>query len=160
MLERLQKASRGEAEPVYHLERMAIATAYNYCKDMRRRDKRLYRTSNDVCVLTTASFPVDPSEQATEQAYQEVLFILLAQEIARFPVQQKRALLTELANRMCFETELSPLQRAFACAGISLQEYRQTQSTDPRQKCKDAALLHCAYKRIANLTSLQKYTAK
>src|SRR2546421_10151322 len=37
LLERLRKAEHGEADAIQCFERMAVATAFNYCRDLRRR---------------------------------------------------------------------------------------------------------------------------
>src|SRR5437867_4035261 len=43
ILERLHKIEQGKAAPIAHFEHMVLATACNYCRDLRRRDKRLTR---------------------------------------------------------------------------------------------------------------------
>src|SRR5437667_11077154 len=41
VIERAQKAERGEASPIQSLKQMATTVAYNYCRDLKRRDYRL-----------------------------------------------------------------------------------------------------------------------
>jgi len=41
IIERTRKAERGEAPTIQMYEQMVRATICNYCKDMRRHDKRL-----------------------------------------------------------------------------------------------------------------------
>lgn len=164
IIERQQKAEHGEAPPIQKFERMAIATASNYCKDMRRRDYRLVRLpegaySPDVLDIISERDVVDLSEEATERLYQEGLFALLAREIAKFPYKQRKALLIDLANRMSFERKPTLLQKAFLNVGIHLEEYRQPLSESSRERSKCAALLYCAYKRIAQLSYLQQYVS-
>jgi len=161
LIERRLKVDLGEAAPIQMLERMAIATAYNYCQDMRRRDCRLIRLIPgaylpEVHDILNESKEMDLSASATECVYQESLFTLLAQEIAHFPEKQQRALLVDLANRMSFEEQLTPLQKAFLNVGISLKEYQQTPPENAKERSRNAALLHYAYKRITQLSYLQK----
>lgn len=164
IIERAQKAEDGEAPPIQMFERIAIATACNYCKDIRRRDCRLIRLtedtySPDIRDLMSDRDDKDLSEEAIESLYQEALFRLLAQEIVKFPDKQRKALLIDLANRMCFEMQPTLLQRAFLDVGIHLQEYHQPLPNNPKERRRYAALLHCAYKRIAQLSCVQQYVS-
>src|SRR5437588_2435669 len=43
LIERAGKAARGEAEPIHSLKQMMMVIAQNYCKDLRRSERRLYR---------------------------------------------------------------------------------------------------------------------
>lgn len=161
LIEYQKKAEYGEAAPIQMLERMAVVTAYNYCKDMRRRDWRLVRLpegahSPDVLDIISERDVVDLSEEATECLYQEGLFALLAREIVKFPYKQRKALLIDLANRMSFETKPTVLQKAFLNVGIHLEEYRQPLPESVKERSKGAALLHYAYKRIAQLVCVQQ----
>ena len=45
--------------------------------------------------------------------YQEGLFKLVAREVNAFPDKQRQAILIDLANCMSFDTQLTPLQKAF-----------------------------------------------
>src|SRR5260370_35556835 len=108
LIEYQKKAEYGEAAPIQMLERMAVVTAYNYCKDMRRRDWRLVRLpegahSPNVLDIISARDVLDLSGQGTDRLNQEGLFALLAREIVKFPYKQRKALLIDLANRMSFE---------------------------------------------------------
>src|SRR5438067_4858127 len=47
IIERAQKAERGEAEPIRSLHQMVTVVAQNYCKDLRRRERRLVRIGQD-----------------------------------------------------------------------------------------------------------------
>jgi len=164
IIERAQKAENGEAPPIHMFERMVITIASNYCKDIRRRDCRLIRLtedtySPDIRDLISDRDNVDLSEEATESLYQEALFRLLAQEIIKLPNKQRKALLIDLANRMCFETQPTPLQKAFLDVGIHLQEYQQPLPNSSQERRRYAAILHCAYKRIAHLSHVQQYVS-
>src|SRR5207248_3697568 len=98
-------------------------------------------------------------ESVTEHVYQESLFKLLAHEIANFPEKQRRALLIDLANRVCFDTQPTPLQRAFLEEGIQLEHYRQPLPADPLGRSRHVSLLNHAYRRVAHLACVEKYVA-
>lgn len=134
----------------------------NYREDRRRKDHRLVRLEQ----LQPASRnhiakcdQVDPAEMAIENVFQERLFCIVAAEIVKFPTKQKQALLTDLANRMYFDEEPTPLQRAFLQVGIHLQDYQQPIPDDPIAAKRFAAIIYYAYKRVANLERVQQYIA-
>ena len=160
-VERIQRAEQGQETPIYCLEHMIVVIACNYCRDLRRRDKRFVHSitdSSSYVEQATDSAPTqDLSAEATEQVYQEALFTLLAQEVAQFPYKQREALLVDLANHMSFEEQPTALQKAFLHVDIRLQDYQQVASQDIRQRARQAALLHHAYKRVAQLSHLQQY---
>jgi DNA-directed RNA polymerase specialized sigma24 family protein len=116
ILERSQKAERGEAAPIYAVESMMAVVARNYLKDLRRRDRRVIHLQSENRSRRTTGDEhnqQDIAEVATEKLSDEWLFRRLAREIASFPVKRRMALLTDLANLMCFENEPTPLQAAF-----------------------------------------------
>ncbi len=95
LIEYQKKAEYGEAAPIQMLERMAVVTAYNYCKDMRRRDWRLGRLpegahSPDVLDIISERDVVDLSEEATECLYQEGLFTLFVGKFDNLTSQQRK----------------------------------------------------------------------
>jgi len=162
LLQRAQKAERGEATSIESLPRMMATIAQNYCKDLRRHDYR----------LSHMPLPASPSaaydsrdeqphllETVAESVYQEMLFKLLAREVASFPEKQRTALLVDLANRMYFDALPTPLQRAFLAVGIQLRQYRRPLPANRRERDRHAALLSYAYKRIAHLPCVQEYIA-
>ncbi len=163
VIERSRKAERGEATPIQSLKQMITVIAYNYYRDMRRHDHRLTRI--DACDYMPVT--VENMESAallldsvTERVYQESLFDLLAGEIEHFPRKQRSALLTDLANRMCFDARPTPLQEAFLEVGIELQHYKHPLPEDPKERSRHVSLLSQAYKRVAHLSSLQEYIAE
>ncbi len=151
MIERIHKSEQGEAEPVDSMERMMAVIARNYVLDLRRRDRRMIRLSdNDGHPLeSTIDEPEHMSEAAIEHVYQEWLFLQVACEIKQLPRKQRRAILTDLANRMSFTTQPTTLQGAFLTVGIDLQDYQQPLPENPVERARHAALLSLAYKRIA-----------
>jgi len=170
VLERSRKAERGEAAPIQSLHNMVMVVASNYCKDLRRSDHKLSRIPSDDYAQNTYSYActhakskdeqVSFSDSATEHVFQESLFVLLAHEIANFPDKQRHALLIDLANRMSFDSDPTPLQKAFLNEGINLRHYKQPLPDDPRERTQQTSLLNHAYKRIAHLASVQKYVEK
>ena len=159
ILERSQRAERLEAAPVRSLDRMCFSIARNYCIDMLRRDGRLQRLSTDCTWLEDDCVPDNQAnsfEVAIEQVSQEEIFTHLAHQVARFPEKRRRALLIDLANRMCFDRELTSLQKAFLAVGIDFREFQQALPSDPVNRAKHAALKSLAYKQITALK--QEYT--
>ena len=129
---------------------------------MRRRDKRLCHFPSSVAefeerYLDAYRLRRDYTEEATEQVFMDALFTLLAQEVARFPQKQRRSLLTELANTMCFEARPTALQQAFLAVDVDLREYQQDVSTTFKARSQHTALLYWAYKRINVLPAVHEY---
>lgn len=158
------KAEMGRALPIYQFEHMVIVTACNYCKDLRRRDRRFKRLAADTSISVEENVMCNLdqthlSEAATESVYQEGLFALLAQEIAAFPSKQRQALLADLASLMSFEEQLTSLQKAFLDAGIRLEEYRELLPSNEKERQRYASLLYHAYKRVAQIARVQKYAS-
>ena len=162
VIERSRKAERGEAPPIRSLKSIATVIARNYCKDLRRHDRRLLRIQPQD-VPPQAHSPVDDQQNlldfGTESVFHETLFKLVAREIASFPTKQRIAILTDLANRMSFDKQPTPLQKAFLELGIDLRDYQRSLPTDPQERCRHFSLVTCAYKRVAKLTSVQQYIA-
>ncbi len=164
LLERMHKAERGEASPVFQFERMAAVIAYNCCRDLRRHDRRVIHFPASIVefedrYLDTVRSQHDCSDDAIELVFLDALFSLLAREVVQFPTKQRRALLVELANTMCFEEQVSPLQQAFLALGIDLRDYQQLIPDTFKARSQHTALLYWAYKRMAKLSSVQGYIA-
>ncbi len=161
IVERTRKVTRGELPPSYSFEHMVTTIAHNYCRDMRRHDQRLYHLYNRETAsnLLTSFHNTDDSDYAdiaTELVFREMLFAQLACDIAAFPGKQRQALLTDLANRMSFGNEPTALQRAFLNTGIRLQDYQRPLPADVQERRRYAALLHCAYQRIARVAACKQ----
>ncbi len=162
LIERSRKAERGEATPIHSLKNMMIAIAHNYCNDLGRHDRRLSRIQSQVAIQQTPLTMHDQAcvlESGTENVYQESLFKLVAREIASFPAKQRNAVLTDLANRMRFETQPTPLQTAFLEVGIDLRKYQKSLPADPQERSRQVSLVTYAYKRVASLSCVQEYIA-
>jgi len=162
LIERTRKAERGEADPIRSLKNMMTVIAKNYCKDLRRSDRRLSRAhsqGNEPETAVNAGAQTHALDAVTESVYQESLFTLVAHEIANFPEKQRKALLVDLANRMCFDTKPTPLQKAFLKEGIQLRRYQQPLPADPRERSRQIAILSYAYRQISRLPCVQAYNS-
>lgn len=158
-----QKTRRGEVPPIHALLPMIRVVAYNYVKDKRRKDMRVNRTEDEGNAAERVIFLEDGrsiAEQATENAFHDMLFGEMAQEIAHFPSKQKQALLIDLASHMSFEQEPTPLQQAFIKAGIQLQEYRNQLPRTPDERNRYTSLLAHAYKRVSTMECAEKYRSQ
>src|ERR1700736_97956 len=125
LIERSLKAERGEAPPIHSLKQMMAVVAQNYCRDLRRRDRRLVRVQpQDAARQSFIGSQTNWFEASTENVYQESLFKLIAREVANFPDKQRRAILIDMANRMHFGKKPTPLQAAFLEVGIDLRQYK------------------------------------
>jgi DNA-directed RNA polymerase specialized sigma24 family protein len=160
LIERARKAERGEADPIYSLKHMMTAIAQNYCRDLRRVDRRFSHVSPQD---TTPGTFINVDEQThtldavAENVFEELIIMTVAHEIASFPNKQRKALLIDLANRMSFDTRPTPLQTAFLQEGIQLKHYQQPLPSDPRERSKHASILSYAYQRIAHLPCVREY---
>ena len=138
--------AQGEREPIQSLAALLSTVAQNYCRDLRRSEWRLSKEADRVPqgFVDMLNF----SEVAIESVYGEHLVSILAHEIAHCPPKQREAILTDLANRMAFGEQLSPLQSAFQAEEICLEEYCKPRPESEPERRRDAALLTHAYKRL------------
>ena len=160
VIERARKAERGEAGPIHSMKQMMMVIAQNYCTDLWRTDRRLLHMpaqGYEPEGLVGVDQQAQTFEAVDENVYQELLFQLVAHEIARFPDKQRKALLIDLANRMCFDTPPTSLQKAFLEEGIQLQQYQQPLPADPQEHGRHVSLLSYAYRRVAHLPCVQEY---
>ena len=155
MIQRIHKSVQGEAKPINSIEHMMTAIARNYVRDLRRRDRRMILSSDTSLqkMVTNMNELENTLETATEHIFHEWVFLQVAREIDQLPHKQRRAILTDLANRMSFNSQPTPLQAAFLMVGIDLQDYQQPISENSIERTRHAALLSLAYKRIAQLSA-------
>lgn len=159
-IERIHKAERGEAPPIDSLERMMVIIARNYVLDMIRHEYCVIRISPDDSAHemgTNVNNLASLSETATENVYHEWLFLQIAYEISQMPCKQRRALLIDLANRISFSTQRTPLQTAFLTVDIDLREYQQSLLENVIERARHSSLVSLAYKRIAQIVRLHQY---
>jgi DNA-directed RNA polymerase specialized sigma24 family protein len=163
VIERAQKAERGEAAPIQSLKQMANTVAYNYYRDLKRHDFRLSRL--DTADASTRSARLNATDVRSDEYLldlvadkvdQDRLFDLLADEISHFPAKQKQAILIDLANRMYFDEVPTSLQESFLEVGIELRHYRQPLPENQRERGRHISLCSQAYKRVARLPSVQE----
>ena len=162
LIERSRKAERGEATPIHSPQYMMAIIARNYCQDLRRHDRKLFHIQAHDYTLQVSRGMGDqahPLESVTDKVHQEVLFKLIAIEVSNFPGKQRRALLIDLANRMSFDGQPTPLQEAFQEVGIQLHQYQQPLPSNLQGRSRHISLLNHAYKRISGLPSIQQYVA-
>jgi RNA polymerase sigma factor (sigma-70 family) len=169
VIERDQKAKRGEAPPIQSFKQTANTVAYNYYRDLKRHDYRVSRldTTNTTDASAYASHfdPVDVSsdeyvlDTVADKVDQESLFARLADEIGRFPTRQKQAILIDMANRMYFDTEPTSLQKSFREVGIELRDYCQALPDDQKERSRHISLCSQAYKRVAHLSCQYAYAS-
>ena len=162
VIERAQKAERGEAAPIQSLKQMANTVAYNYYRDLKRHDYRLSRLdTTDASTYGTHFSPADVHSNeylldiVADKVDQDRLFDRLAGEIDHFPAKQKQAILTDLANRMYFDEVPTSLQESFLEVGIELRHYCQSLPEDQRERGRHISLCSQAYKRVAHLPRIQ-----
>lgn len=154
-LEKLFKYTRemhARGTPIGSLQRLSIVITRRCFFDLRRRELRLRHFSYDTedpGEHLSLDLLVDPAQEAEEKIYEEWLLVASAQAIATFSLKLRLAILTDLANRSCFDLESSVLQQALLAADIHLQEYQCAPSPDPAERGRQSALRCMAYKRIA-----------
>jgi len=158
-IERIQRSERGESAPIHALKSMLFVILSNYCKDLRRHDLRLIHIWPNESANENLLVNATLDEDAADEVYDEALFRLLAQEIAKFPKKQQRALLIDLAKRTYYGEEPTPLQEALLAVGIDLREYQQMFLESAGERYRHSSLLCHAYKRIASLPSVQEYVS-
>jgi DNA-directed RNA polymerase specialized sigma24 family protein len=154
-IERQPRVERGEAEPVRSPEQMLVVIAYNCCKDLYRRERRLIHTGGQL-IEPAGAREMAPLDAALEDVYREELFTIVAQEVQQFPRKQQQALLVDLAELMSFDETPTPLQSAFLMRGIDLRQYRDWPE-DSHEHEKRVALRNHAYKRLARLPRIRAF---
>ncbi|GCE04333.1 RNA polymerase sigma factor [Dictyobacter aurantiacus] len=149
-----QRAARGEMSPIGSLKALSRVIARNYFRDWRKKDWCLVRPTlneNDQQALDVTAGPheiVDASQIALDRLMLDSIIVSVARIVAGFPLGQKVALLTDLANMSDLDGEPSLLEQALRDVGLQLSEYRRPRSEDPIIRGRDAALRSIAYKRL------------
>lgn len=134
------------------LEHLSVVVAKHCFLDMRRRELRFLRFSDEPDASReqlSLDRLIDPAQEAEEKIYEEWLLAISAKAISAFSTKLRAAILADLANNSCFDAEPSPLQRAFLAVGVCLQDYQCPPSADPAERSRESALRSLAYKRIA-----------
>jgi DNA-directed RNA polymerase specialized sigma24 family protein len=155
LIERQQKAACGDATPIDLPEHMMVTIAHHYILDLVRHEHWVIHVPIEELIPMVRHREdnyMRMEEIAIENVSNEWFFLQLAHAIAQFPNKQRQAILIDLANRTYFDEQPTLLQIAFLTEGIDLQVYQQPLSTNPTERAQHAALLHCAYKRLTQLT--------
>lgn len=150
VLKCIRRAESGEDTPIASPEGLSIVIARNYYEDLRRRDRRLVRVANDdesPGVHVVLQNHLDPSELALNNIFLEWLYVKFSLEAVKFSHKQRTALLIDLANRMDFDVQPTPLQRAFLEVGIRLQDYQQPLPKGTVERSRHASNASLAYAR-------------
>lgn len=99
------------------------------------------------------------SEQVSEtNAHYERLFQKLAGEIACFPTKQRQTVLWDLASRMSFDDEPTPLQAIFLAFGNHLEKYRAPRLVTQKERNQYASLLRAAHRRLACIAQKKRWS--
>ena len=143
------KAQR-ENIPIASLQRLSITIAKNYFQDLRRKDSRLQPFNRDGYsqVENTIHEEINIAEVVLDKVYEEWLFQEIAKEIANYPPKLRLAMLIDIAMRMDFDTQPTPLQAAFLNVGIQLQDYARLLPKDPIMRSRHASLVSLGYKKL------------
>jgi DNA-directed RNA polymerase specialized sigma24 family protein len=150
----VQLAQSSDATPILHLESFCKTIARNYCRDLRRKEKRLEHFPEGDYSFETYIFEEvkdDPVEAIFETLFARPVIFASATLIASFPEKQRQALLIDLAQKNDFDA-LTPslLEEALASVNINLRAYRDKQPGEQADKARHSSLVSIAYKRLRN----------
>ena len=143
--------AQGENIPIASFQRFSIRTAKNYFLDLIRKDSRLQPFNRDGCsqVENTIHDEINIAEVILDKLYEEWLFEEIAKEIASYPIKLRTAMLIDIARRMEFNVQPTPLQAAFLKVGIQLQDYAELLPQDPIMRSRHASLVSLGYRKLA-----------
>jgi DNA-directed RNA polymerase specialized sigma24 family protein len=146
------KAQR-ENIPIASIQRLSITIAKNHFQDLRRKDSRLQPFNRDGYSQVEYAIhdEIDIAEVVLEKVHEEWLFQEIAKEIANYPPKMRLAMLIDIAMRMEFDSQPTPLQQAFLEVGIRLQEYQHLLPENLTARARHASLVSLGYRRIASL---------
>ena len=143
--------AQGENTPIGSFQRLSIRIAKNYFQDLRRKDSRLQPFNRDGCVQVenTIHDEINIAEVVLDKVYEDWLFQEIAKEIANYPPKMRVAMLIDIAIRMDFDIQPTPLQAAFLDVGIQLQHYANLLPQDPIMRSRHASLVSLGYRKLA-----------
>lgn len=152
------KAQR-ENIPIASLQRLSITIAKNYFQDLRRKDYRLQPLDRDGYSQVERSIhdETNTAEAVLDKIHNEWLFHELAKEIAAYPPKMRRAMLIDIALRMEFDSQPTPLQAAFLEAGIQLRDFKDLLPEDPIARSRHSSLVSLGYKKLALLFRTREF---
>ena len=142
--------AHGENIPISSFQRFSIRTAKNYFLDLIRKDSRLQPFNRDGYshVENTTHEEINIAEAVLDKVYEEWLFQEIAKEIANYPPKMRVAMLIDIAIRMDFDIQPTPLQAAFLDVGIQLQHYANLLPQDPIMRSRHASLVSLGYRKL------------
>lgn len=143
------KAQR-ENIPIASIQRLSITIAKNYFQDLRRKDSRLLPFKRDGYsqVEYTIHDKINIAEAVLDKVYEEWLFQEIAKEIANYPTKLRTAMLIDIARRMDFDLQPTPLQAAFLEVGIQLRDYEDLLPEDPIMRSRHSSLVSLGYRKL------------
>jgi DNA-directed RNA polymerase specialized sigma24 family protein len=139
--------------PIASIQRLSITIAKNYFQDLRRKDSRLQPFNRDGYSQVDYAIhdEIDTAEAVLEKMHEEWLFQEIAKEIANYPPKMRMAMLIDIAMRMDFGSNPTPLQAAFIAVGIQLQDFQNLLPEDPVMRSRHASLVSLGYRKLAML---------
>jgi DNA-directed RNA polymerase specialized sigma24 family protein len=142
--------AQDENIPIGSFQRLCIRIAKNYFQDLRRKDNRLQPFNRDGSsyVENTIHDEQDIAEVILDKVYEEWLFEEIAKEIASYPTKLRIAMLIDIAKRMQFDVQPTPLQAAFLKVGIQLRDYENLLPQDPIMRSRHASLISLGYRKL------------
>jgi hypothetical protein len=151
------KAQR-ENIPIASIQRLSITIAKNYFQDLRRKDSRLQPFNRDGYshVEYAIHNEIDIAETVLDKVHEECLFQEIAKEIANYPPKMRMAMLVDIAMRMDFGSNPTPLQAAFLAVGIQLQDFQNLLPENPVMRSRHASLVSLGYRKLAMLLRNRK----
>ncbi len=143
--------AQGQNVPIGSFQRLSIRIAKNYFQDLRRKDSRLMSLNRDDSsqIENTMHDEVNVSEVILDRIYDEWLFEEIAKEIASYPIKLRTAMLIDIARRMEFNVQPTPLQAAFFKVGIQLRDFENLLPQDPIMRSRHASLVSLGYRKLA-----------
>jgi len=152
--------AQGENVPIESFQRLSIRIAKNYFQDLRRKDSRLQPFNRDGCSLVekTIHDEINIEEVILDKVYEEWLFQEVAKEIASYPTKLRTAMLIDIARRMEFGIQPTPLQAAFLDLGIPLQDYAELLPQEPIMRSRHSSLVSLGYRRLQTRFSMHEST--
>jgi DNA-directed RNA polymerase specialized sigma24 family protein len=142
-------ASPDEVFSIQNMEAFAYTVAQRYCLDLRRKDKRLTRLPQEGNEVEMRAFrPDDELTKVLEAMTMHTILTDAARIITNIPTKQRRAILVDLARLNDFTETPTPVEQAFAEAGIQLGEYRHLFPQSQPERSRHNALVSLGYRRL------------
>ncbi len=153
-----RRAASG-ATSILSFEALCKTIAKRYLLDLRRKDKRLVFSLDNLCRFTehqvVETFD-DPAEYVIEDIILYSKMLLVSKTVKGFTPKLKEAMLVHFANMADFNDEQPcPLERAMWSVGIPLREYHREVSRDPVLRSRHAALVCLGYKTLRQIVHCQ-----